>query len=245
MSSPRTPHRRRRSSALSISLAASTPGIYSRAGNPPSHSHTSSVQSLQTPTTPRPWSSHNRGAEDGYANDFGSSGRIAAENIGIANSGLGNLADELAEGWDEDEEADAGEEEEEDNDVANVKDLAQNAQQRASSNDTAQNDESLHHRDRPSSSHPVANGILNLSGTAKSPYDGSEYGSASDFEETPGISPTLDVRISTIDALARQGVPILQVQSISSTDSPTVFARVAGLLRDLSTQAGVESHTMR
>jgi hypothetical protein len=73
---------------------------------------------------------------------------------------------------------------------------------------------------------------------AGSEYDGSEYGSDSDLE-SPGMPPNLVAKIDAVESLARRGT--------ESNGGPTdgVFQRVTDGLRDLGSQAEVESSTTR
>lgn len=73
---------------------------------------------------------------------------------------------------------------------------------------------------------------------AGSEYDGSEYGSESDLD-SPGMPTSLVSKISAVEALARRGT--------ETTGSPSdgVFQRVTDGLRDLGPQTGVESSATR
>lgn len=73
----------------------------------------------------------------------------------------------------------------------------------------------------------------------RSRYDGSDYGSESDLEASDGISAGLEARMAAIESLARRGTE----NNGSSTDG--VMLRVTEQLRDLGTQAGVESAATR
>ncbi|KEZ46718.1 Uncharacterized protein SAPIO_CDS0567 [Scedosporium apiospermum] len=73
---------------------------------------------------------------------------------------------------------------------------------------------------------------------AGSEYDGSEYGSESDLD-SPGMPTSLVSKISAVEALARRGT--------ETTGGPSdgVFQRVTDGLRDLGPQTGVESSATR
>ncbi|KAL2266339.1 hypothetical protein VTJ83DRAFT_5691 [Remersonia thermophila] len=71
-----------------------------------------------------------------------------------------------------------------------------------------------------------------------SEYDGSDYGSDSDLD-SPGMPPRLVDRMDEIEALARRGT-----ENIGSA-ADGAFKRVTEGLRDLSSQAGVESAATR
>ncbi|KAL1840369.1 hypothetical protein VTJ49DRAFT_542 [Mycothermus thermophilus] len=71
-----------------------------------------------------------------------------------------------------------------------------------------------------------------------SEYDGSDYGSESDLD-SPGMPPRLVDKMDEIEALARRGT-----ENIGSA-ADGAFKRVTEGLRDLSSQAGVESAATR
>lgn len=72
----------------------------------------------------------------------------------------------------------------------------------------------------------------------ESQYDGSEYGSESDLEDS-GMPSSLVAKIDAVESLARRGT--------ENNGGPTdgVFQRVTDGLRDLSSQSNVESNTTR
>lgn len=73
---------------------------------------------------------------------------------------------------------------------------------------------------------------------AISEYDGSEYGSESDLD-SPGMPTGLVSRINAVEALARRGT------ENTGGHSDGVFFRLADALRDLGSQTGVESSATR
>ncbi|EJT68299.1 hypothetical protein GGTG_14120 [Gaeumannomyces tritici R3-111a-1] len=73
---------------------------------------------------------------------------------------------------------------------------------------------------------------------AGSEYDGSEYGSDSDLD-SPGMPPGLVAKIDAVESLARRGTETTG----GATDG--VFHRVTDSLRDLGSQTGVEQSTTR
>lgn len=174
-------------------------------------------------------SSHSRNGEFRSSNGF---------STGVdSGNGLGNLADELAEAWDEDEE---------EHTEANISD----------------NIELLNGHNAPSTPNLEINDSMS-NGIASSPipqqsehslsptkpsfrtkhrrktsqYDGSDYGS--DPEETEGISPSLEARMAAIEHLARRGT------EANGSEADTVIQRVAESLKDLGSQAGVENGASR
>ncbi|KAI4119518.1 MAG: hypothetical protein LQ345_000580 [Seirophora villosa] len=72
-----------------------------------------------------------------------------------------------------------------------------------------------------------------------SEYDGSDYGNESDLEDVQGIPPSLEHRLAAIESLARRGTE----SNGSGTDQ--LVLRVAESLRDLGSQAGVETGATR
>ena len=237
--SPRTPLLRRRSSGFESPFTP--PSTYGN-GYSPKHtrSRKSSIQSFQSPATPRPTSSDGRGGDYGFSVDFG----------GTANpgNGLGSLADELAEAWDEDGEVEEGasgfhmEEEEE----------TQNGHQRTEhlqshyihdiENGLGVVAPSTTQIKHPNSSHDSPKPVTRSKGRRKATrtsHDESDYGPDSDFEDLGGISPSLEIRMSAIESLACQGI------GSNDSDADYVCDRVASALRDLSSQAGVEGGATR
>lgn len=146
-------------------------------------------------------------------NDLGSGG-------GGHDNGLGNLADELADAL-----SGSGEEDEyyEDGEAQDGEGQSAEKQQegRAKSG-------SLSVPSPPGRNH-------RRNGSA---YDGSEYGSESDFD-TSGMPPSLIAKIDAVESLARRGT--------DSSGRPVdgVFQRVTDGLRDLGSQSGVEGNTTR
>ena len=74
---------------------------------------------------------------------------------------------------------------------------------------------------------------------ANSVYDGSDYGDASDLEPEEGISPGLAARIADIEALARLGA------GFNTIDSAEVIPRTITSLRDLGAQSSIENGASR
>lgn len=160
-------------------------------------------------------------------------------------NGLGNLADELADAWDED-----GEELEYSQEDLNEIGIA------------VEHDGSA----GLEGADPIVNGVRD-SGVAlpsspsvesksalspqrardaskrhhrqKSLYDGSDYGDDSDLEANEGISAGLEARMAAVESLARRGME----ENGSTADQ--VVKRLTERLRDLGSQAGVESGATR
>ncbi|MCJ1234937.1 hypothetical protein MMC14_002901 [Varicellaria rhodocarpa] len=239
--SPHTPLLRRRSSGFESPFTP--PSTYGNGYSPKrTRSRKSSIQSFQSPITPRPTSSDGRGGDYGFSVDFG-----GTTNPG---NGLGSLADELAEAWDEDGEVEEGAsgihmEEEEEEDTHNrhqgmkhpqsnyLHDMENGLGVVIPSTTQSNHPNGLHDSPRP-----VTRSKGRRKATARS-YDGSDYGPDSDFEDLGDISPSLEIRMSAIESLARQGI------GSYGSDADHVCDRVASALRDLSSQAGVESGATR
>jgi len=73
----------------------------------------------------------------------------------------------------------------------------------------------------------------------ESAYDGSEYGSESDFEETELVSASLEARMAAVEAMARRGL------EENGSDGDKVVARVIDKLKDLGSQSEFEMGTTR
>jgi hypothetical protein len=156
---------------------------------------------------------------------------------GVANEGLGNLADELADALSDDGDYDEASQAP---DITLETDEAEAPQsvegQRDSGVDVASPTNGISHKRNDSLSAPAMNGRGHR--RPGSEYDGSEYGSESDLD-SPGIPPSLVSRIDAIESLARRGA--------ENTGGPTdgVFKRVTDSLRDLGSQSGVEGGATR
>ena len=159
--------------------------------------------------------------------------------------GLGSLADELAEDWDEDGYGDegvleihAGKEQlsnghfgetlpprfEHENEVGMIG-LAVTTPDRIAE-----------HNYITSPSEPR---LPSRTKKKRATYDGFDDGEYSDLENFGGISASLDARMHAVEELSRQGL-----EAIDSERSGTIY-RVADTLKDLNSQAGIESHATR
>ncbi|ATZ54078.1 hypothetical protein BCIN_10g01000 [Botrytis cinerea B05.10] len=225
--SPQTPRHSRHPSALDFSPSTM------------SHSRRLSKSSIHTPTTPNHMSREFSSSVDGVGMDVLGS----AQNGG---NGLGNLADELADAWSEDE----GEMDEADLNF-------QNTAPADSDNEDAEGDKNAV-RDSgvdvtsPKKQHTVMNsnstltpptaghGRVHALGHARSPseYDGSDYGGDSDLE-SPAFGPALLARMDMVEGLARRGT------ENNGSQADGVVKRVIESLKDLGGQSGVEGNTTR
>jgi hypothetical protein len=209
-SSPRTPTHSRHTSSLSFN----TPG-YGAESSP----RRNSKASIHSPSTPHRQSFHR---SDSISVDVFNSGTPGPSN------GLGNLADELADAWDDDEADD----EEPDMNFQEVK--VEGETTRDSGVDVT--------------SSPVL-GTLKPMGLSPpegqrghrrkpSDYDGSDYGGDSDLE-SPGMPPALMARMDMVESLARRGL------ENNGTERDGVVHRLVEGLKDLGQQSGVEGGATR
>jgi hypothetical protein len=176
---------------------------------------------MHTPTTPNRYSL-NRSDSIGI-DVFSNGGPTAPLN------GLGNLADELADAWDEDEV----EPEDEEPDM-NFQEARQEVETRDSGVDVTSSP--VQAIPKPDNLTPPKGGR----GQRKqaSDYDGSDYGGDSDME-SPGIPPGLMARMDMVESLARRGT------ESNGTDRDCVVKRVIDGLKDLSGQSGMEGGATR
>ena len=211
-SSPRTPRHSRHPSNIDLSFAS--PLSY----NERRHSKTS----IHSPTTPN---RHSLNRSDSIGIDVFSSGGAAP-----LSNGLGNLADELADAWDDDE-AD-GEDEEPDMNFQEVRQEGETT--RDSGVDVTSSP--VQPAAKPTNLSPPTAGR----GHRRQPseYDGSDYGGDSDLE-SPGMPPGLVSRMDMVESLARRGA------ENNGTDRDGVVKRVIDGLKDLGGQSGVEGGATR
>lgn len=212
--SPRTPRHSRHPSNIDLSFA--TPLSY---GN---DSRRHSKASINTPTSPN--NRHSLTRSDSIGIDvFSSGGPVAASN------GLGNLADELADAWDEDEEGD------EEPDMNFQETNQEGGQTRDSGVDVTSSP--VQAPNKPTSLTPP---LPASRGHKRQPseYDGSDYGGDSDLE-SPGMPPGLVARMDMVESLARRGT------ENNGTAGDEVVRRVVDGLKDLGGQSGVEGGATR
>lgn len=239
-SSPATPTRRRHSSGVDPALKYASPQSSSHSlrnkgcsDRRPYHSPTSSLYSIPSPSTPRPILSYDGRGSFGNASDSG--------------NGLGNLADELAEAWDEEVEADADE---------GLSGTLSDQRELICNENIGMSELQQEHKKNIS----IDNGLPASSSSAEpsaiflspqkpstrikhrrqnSHYDGSEYGDDTDFEDAIGISPSLEARMAAVESLARRGT------ESNGSDADMIVQRVAESLKDLGSQSGLEQSATR
>lgn len=148
-----------------------------------------------------------------------------------ASGGLGNLADELADAWEEEESG-----------------YGYASGQEAAPSDS-QPLEPIRTR-TPSPSYSSGRGSLqpprpkartgnNRHRRYESQYDGSDYGNDSDFEEVADMSPALESQIAEIESLARRGL------ENNGSENDHIIDRAVTALQDLGAQSGIENNAMR
>ncbi|KAJ5157022.1 uncharacterized protein N7482_008122 [Penicillium canariense] len=152
--------------------------------------------------------------------------------------GLGNLADELADAWEQEEEGygyASGQEtgpvgsqqmdhsDEEDGYMQSIRDM------RAPSPSV----------DSPDRRNRLRAAQLRQHRRQESHYDGSDYGNDSDLDEATEISPALESQMADIESLARRGI------ENNGSESDHVIQRTVEALRDLGAQSGIENSAMR
>ncbi len=224
--SPRTPNRRQRSSNHELTFSPRSPKSNGYSSSRPSHSRRTSTNSIQSPVTPRPSSSYSRNVDFGSSNGFGTAPDGA--------NGLGNLADELAEAWDE--ETEEGFE-------PRSPDAHSNGHGELANGHTTPpllaSPSSISNR-IPSRS-PNKPASRSKHRRKQSQHGSSDYGSdhGSDPEEVDGISPTLEAHMAAIEHLAQYGT------EANGSEADNVISRVAESLRDLGSQSGMENRTSR
>lgn len=215
MSSPPHFRHRRQPSDLDLSFP-DTPVRYS---------------SSYSPVTPR--SRHSFTGNTSLAHEFAES-----------NGGLGSLADELADAWDEDSELlneGASELPLEDSENVQGDGGMVNGFASRSYNIDGTRDSGI---DVASSSPVPAVKFAPRSPVKQhkrrpSRYDGSEYGEESDLEAAEGVSPGLEMRLAAVEALARRGL------DENGGEMDGAVGRVTEALRELGGQGGVEGGAAR
>ena len=187
----------------------------------PSHSRKSSFQSLHSPVTPHASSGLDRSGE------FGLAGGTISE--GTATNGLESLAAELAEeDWEEEEYDDglvegedscptAGPDESQDSEKLQFNGTRRVPLDKTTNGTSPPNSRKSRHRKA-------------LSGT-------SDLSEVTDIDESEVMSPQLESHISTIETLYKQ--------DLHEGKYADTFNRIKAELRDLGSQASVESHTTR
>ena len=243
-STPPTPTPRRRSSGYAAHLAfpSASPRNDSSPFKRSSNSRRSSHCSEASPSTARPSPSHD--SSGCFETSKGFDDLVDLSNA----TGLGNLADELAEAL-----------EEEDEDGHELGDGAPEAPcDRAEAICHHRSKENEHPKRKNCNQHTVIASNLPVrtatSGLAlkipkqslrfghtrrRSQYDGSDYGSDSDLDDTNGIPASLEARIAAVESLAHRDTEANR----GNTDE--IVPKLVDALKDLGSQNGVENRATR
>ena len=241
-SSPPTPARRRKSSSTTVNLSftSASPQSVEHSPKPPFSNRTPSQYSLASPSTPWPISSYNT---TGYSKS--SNGLDDPIHPDSANS-LGNLADELADAFDDDDEND------DDHWLQTGASGGLYERAEAIRHDQLKENVQLVTRNLVPRGHaisvsPVPQSDLSLDPSnhfsrsrhtrKSSQYDGPDYGDDSDLEAMH--SHVLEVRLAAVEGLARSGT------QANGSDADKIVQRMAESLKNLGTQAGVENGATR
>ena len=238
-SSPRTPHRRRKSSSVDLSVTSPSIRSNGQSSRRSSYTRKASQSSIQSPLTPWPQSSFEASEELLEPHSIAANRAIESEKDG----GLGNLADELAEVEDEDEFGGSGEA------------LASQLEQARSNDHLMANgvsrSEQIGNHDEAPMEVPEDKAALSASRSPpkqshrsrhtykRSQSDGFEYDDDSDVEGVDGFSTSLGSRMAAIESLAREG---MDVNGDNTSDMVHNFTRS---LKDLPSQTGIENNTTR
>lgn len=163
-------------------------------------------------------------------------------------NGLGNLADELGEVWDDDDDeegtmdGDYGDMDESQDELAGIgtaveHDGSYGIDSVASLNGVRDSGVAMQDSS-PARLSPTSAAKSKKHNRQRSLYDGSDYGGDSDLENE-GISPALESRMAAIESLARRGM------EENGSPSDEVVKRVTEQLRDLGSQIAIENGSTR
>ncbi|KAJ5497787.1 hypothetical protein N7453_006838 [Penicillium expansum] len=203
------------------------------------------LESPRSPRTPRLSAPPSPIASRHTSNAMSGSHRESGDFSGAVDAGgggLGNLADELADAWGEEEDgygyasgqeaSRAGSQQMGHSDGEDM--YMQSAHSvRSRSPSLSPERDSLH----PSRNKNRAN-HLRQHRRQESQYDGSDYGPDSDLEEAD-ISPALESQLAEIESLVRRGI------ENNGSENDRVIQRTVESLKDLGGQSGIENSAMR
>ncbi len=156
---------------------------------------------------------------------------------GSESNGLGNLADELAEAFDEDEEPVQGE--------LIARQVVQpefNSYKKSNGNDRGHLSITLPPSALPASnapSSPPKPGIRIKHRQMDTQYDGSDYGDDSELESVDGMAPSLDSRLAAVEDLSQKGI------DGNGDNLDNLVQRFADSLKELPSQSRVENGVTR
>ncbi|KAJ5630050.1 hypothetical protein N7528_003707 [Penicillium herquei] len=150
--------------------------------------------------------------------------------------GLGNLADELADAWEQDEDG-YGYASGQENSRAGSQQM-DNSDMEDTYLESVRDMRSQSPSDSPARNRLRANQIRQHR-RQESHYDGSDYGNDSDLEETADLSPALEAQMADIESLVRRGI------ENNGSENDHVIKRTVEALRDLGSQSGIENSATR
>ncbi|EEH47935.1 uncharacterized protein PADG_04019 [Paracoccidioides brasiliensis Pb18] len=239
-SSPMSPSRRRRNPS-NLALSSDSPSAFT-----PNGYSQSPLKSPQTPRYPIPMSPMSPRQPSSEAMDR--SARFSVDFTAQADSGgggLGNLADELADVWDEDgecEEDESGFHEEHDH--VQIYEKEDDSTTRRTHDARSDSDEE-HSRDGESNwkslqipKQKSKAGQQQRSRRRERLYDGSDYGNDSDFGEPGDLTPGLEARMAALENLVRWSTG-------NNGSSGQIVQRIIESLRELVGQSGIENSATR
>jgi hypothetical protein len=149
--------------------------------------------------------------------------------------GLGNLADELADAWEQEEDGYGY--------TSGQENTAGSQQTDQSDGEDAYLQSVRDMRSQSPTDSPARNRLratqIRQHRRQESQYDGSDYGNDSDLEEAADLSPALEIQMADIESLARRGI------ENNGSENDHVIQRTVESLRDLGGQSGIENSAMR
>lgn len=226
-SSPRTPTKRRKPS-IDLQITSANPQDNVNGFGRPLVHHRSSQYSIESPRIQRPATLQELPSVDGDSN--------LAE--GGESNGLGNLADELAEAFDEDEESAHGETlEPKPVQFEDKTDQGLNGDDHGATKPLFPSLGSAAALDAPTS--PAKQCGRTNHRRVQAEYDGSDYGNDSDYEGTDGILPNLEARMVAVDGLAQRG------SHVNGDNMENLIQHFADSLKELPSQSRVENGVAR
>ncbi|KAL4788727.1 hypothetical protein BJX76DRAFT_315517 [Aspergillus varians] len=220
----RLSHRHSRSRSSNIDMDPMSPATYAPNGYSLASPISPRLSGPPSPVYPRQHDAQSMNGSVRMSGDFGA----AAE----AGGGLGNLADELADAWEEDEGGYGyayGQEEAAPSDSQPLERMRTRTPSPGYSSG----------RDSLQPPKHKARDVSNRHRRYESQYDGSDYGNDSDLEEVADMSPALESQIAEIESLARRGL------ENNGSENDRVIDRAVAALQDLGVQSGIENTAMR
>ncbi|OJJ03202.1 hypothetical protein ASPVEDRAFT_72930 [Aspergillus versicolor CBS 583.65] len=222
----RLSHRHSRSRSSNMDTDPMSPDGYAPNGyssNSPRSPLSPRLSGPPSPVTPRQQYAQSVNGSARMSGDFGATTE--------ASGGLGNLADELADAWEE-EESGYG--------YASGQEAAPSDSQPLEPIRTRTPSPSYSSgRDSLQPPRPKVRNGNNRHRRYESQYDGSDYGNDSDLEEVADMSPALESQIAEIESLARRGL------ENNGSENDHVIDRAVTALQDLGAQSGIENNAMR